>query len=89
MRDAVPVKGLAAEIRGRSVLDVARDAVAIAKAGLKSRHRLNGDGQDESIFLQPLDEVLAKKTTMAEDMLALYHGRWNGSVSPVFDEYQY
>jgi glutamate--cysteine ligase len=89
MRDAVPVKGLAAEIRGRSVLDVARDAVAIAKAGLKARNRLNGDGQDESIFLQPLDEVLAKKTTMAEDMLALYHGRWNGSVSPVFDEYQY
>ncbi|TDK37547.1 glutamate--cysteine ligase [Rhizobium deserti] len=89
MRNAVPTKGLAAEIRSRSVLDVARDAVAIAKAGLKSRHRLNGDGQDESIFLQPLDEVLAKKATMAEDMLALYHGRWNGSVLPVFDEYQY
>jgi glutamate--cysteine ligase len=89
MRDAVPAKGLAAEIGGRSVLDVARDAVAIAKAGLKARNRLNGDGQDESIFLQPLDEVLAKKATMAEDMLALYHGRWNSSVLPVFDEYQY
>ncbi len=89
MRDAVPAKGLNAEIRGKSVLDVARDAVAISKAGLKARNRLNGEGQDESIFLQPLDEVLAKKTTMAEDMLALYHGRWNGSTEPVFEEYQY
>jgi glutamate--cysteine ligase len=89
MRDAVPEKGLKAEIRGKAVLDVARDAVAISKAGLKARNRLNGEGQDESIFLQPLDEVLAKKTTMAEDMLALYHGRWNGSVEPVFEEYQY
>jgi glutamate--cysteine ligase len=89
MRNAVPAKGLKAEIRGKAVLDVARDAVAISKAGLKARNRLNGEGQDESIFLQPLDEVLAKKTTMAEDMLALYHGRWNGSVEPVFEEYQY
>ena len=89
MRDAVPAKGLKAEIKGKPVLDVAREAVAISKAGLKARARLNGEGQDESIFLQPLDEVLAKKTTMADDMLSLYHGRWNGSVDPVFEEYQY
>ncbi|EUC01453.1 glutamate/cysteine ligase [Rhizobium sp. CF080] len=89
MRDAVPAKGLKAEIKGKPVLDIAREAVAISKAGLKARARLNGEGQDESIFLQPLDEVLAKKTTMADDMLSLYHGRWNGSVEPVFEEYQY
>ncbi|MDQ0132920.1 glutamate--cysteine ligase [Neorhizobium galegae] len=89
MRDAVPAKGLKAEIKGQSVLDVAREAVAISKAGLRARARLNGESQDESIFLQPLDEVLAKKTTMADDMLSLYHGRWNGSVEPVFEEYQY
>ena len=89
MRDAVPAKGLKAEIKGKSVLDVAREAIAISKAGLKARARLNGEGQDESIFLQPLDEVLAKKTTMADDLLSLYHGRWNGSVEPVFEEYQY
>ncbi|MFB9950475.1 glutamate--cysteine ligase [Rhizobium puerariae] len=89
MRDAVPAQGLQAEIRGRPVLEVAREVVAISRAGLKARNRLNGEDQDESIFLQPLEEVLAKKTTMAEDMLALYHGRWNGSVEPVFEEYQY
>ena len=43
----------------------------------------------ESVFLNTLDEVLAKRTTLADDMLALYHGRWNGSVEPVFEEYQY
>jgi len=89
MRNAVPAKGLNAEIKGRPVLDVSREVVAISRAGLKSRNRLNGEGQDESIFLSPLEEVLAKKATMAEDMLALFHGRWNGSVEPVFEEYQY
>ncbi len=56
---------------------------------LKNRKRLNGEGQDETVFLSSLDEVLAKKTTLAEDLLALYHGRWGGSVLPVFEEYQY
>ncbi len=89
MRDAVPAEGLKATIRGRPVLDVARDAVGIARSGLAARGRLNGDGQDESIFLQPLEEVLARKATMAEDLLARYNGRWNGSVEPVFEEFQY
>lgn len=89
LRDAVPTRGLKAEIKGRPVAEVASEVLKLAEAGLKSRGRLNGEGQDESIFLQPLKEVLAKKTTMAEDLLALYHGRWNQSVEPVFDEYQY
>ena len=63
--------------------------VELSRAGLKARGRLNSEGQDESVFLNTLDEVLAKRTTLADDMLALYHGRWNGSVDPVFDEYQY
>ncbi len=89
MRDAVPAQGLSATIKGRPVLDVARDTVRISTAGLKARANLNGDGQDESVFLQPLEEVLAKKATLADDLLGLFNGRWNSSVEPVFDEYQY
>ncbi|AYC99754.1 glutamate--cysteine ligase [Neorhizobium sp. NCHU2750] len=89
MRDAVPSKGLSAVIKGRPVLDVAREAVAISTRGLKARARLNAKGEDESIFLAPLEEVLAKKATLAEDLLALYHGDWKGSVEPVFDAFKY
>jgi len=85
----VPAKGLKAEIAGRSLLDVARDVVSLSRQGLKSRARLNGEGQDESVFLAPLDEVIAKKSTLADDLLSLYNGRWNGAVEHVFDEYQY
>ncbi|HLP68277.1 MAG TPA: glutamate--cysteine ligase [Rhizobium sp.] len=89
MRDAVPAKGLAAEVAGRSVLDVARQVVDISRAGLKARGHLNSDGQDESVFLASLDEILAKKTTLAEDMLALYDDRWNRDIEHVFEDYQY
>ncbi len=89
MRNAVPVQGLSATHRGTSLFDIAREVLSISRLGLKNRNRLNGDEVDESIFLAPLDEVLAKKATLAEDMLALYNGRWNGSVEPVFTDYQY
>jgi glutamate--cysteine ligase len=89
LRDAVPAQGLRAEFRGRQLLETAREVVSISRQGLVARALVNGDGVDESIFLAPLDEVLAKKATLAEDMLARYHGRWNGSVEPVFEEYQY
>lgn len=63
--------------------------VSLSRQGLKSRARLNSDGQDESTFLAPLDEVVAKKSTLADDLLSLYNGRWNGEIGHVFDEYQY
>ncbi|MFN3719784.1 MAG: glutamate--cysteine ligase [Rhizobium rhizophilum] len=89
MRDAVPAQGLKASVAGRALMEVAREVVEMSRSGLKARGRLNSEGQDESVFLNTLDEVLAKRTTLADDMLALYHGRWNGSVEPVFEEYQY
>ena len=89
LRNAVPAQGLKAEFRGKPLFDFAREVVSISRQGLAARARLNGDGVDETIFLAPLDEVLAKKATLAEDMLARYHGRWNGSVEPVFTDYQY
>ncbi len=89
MRNAVPAQGLSATHRGTSLFDLAREVLAISRLGLKNRNRLNGDEVDESIFLAPLDEVLAKKATLAEDLLSLYNGRWNGSVEPVFTDYQY
>jgi glutamate--cysteine ligase len=89
LRDAVPAQGLKAGFRGHQLLDIARDVLSISRDGLKARGRLNGEGQDESVFLAPLDEVLAKKATLSDDLLMLYNGRWNQSVDPVFEDYQY
>ncbi len=89
LRDVVPAQGLKPSIKGHSLLDVAREVIGISRLGLKNRARLNGDGQDETVFLAPLEEVLAKKGTLADDLLMLYNGRWNQSVEPIFEEYQY
>lgn len=89
LRDAVPAEGLNATIAGHSALDIGREAVAIARKGLKARGVLNEKGEDESIFLAPLDAIIERRATLAEDMLAAYGGAWGGSVEPVFEAYRY
>ncbi|WP_207539178.1 glutamate--cysteine ligase [Sabulicella rubraurantiaca] len=72
LRAAVPAKALHAEIAGRSLQDVARDALAISESGLKSR------GLGEEAYLAPLHEIVASGQTQAERMLALFDGAWRG-----------
>jgi glutamate--cysteine ligase len=77
--------GLKAVIAGRSLRDVARDVVEIAREGLKGRQRFNGAGQDERAFLNPVAEVAESGVTPAERLLELYHGPWAGDASRVFE----
>jgi glutamate--cysteine ligase len=89
LRAEVPRLGLRAEVRGRSVRDMARELIELARKGLAARGRLNAAGDNETGFLSPLQEVAETGVTPAERKLALYHGAWNGSVDPVFTECAY
>ena len=89
MRDAVPEAGMGAELRGTTLREVAREVLTIARMGLRNRARKNRDGYDETNFLSPLDEVVARGTTSAEEMLNAFHTRWGDSIEPVFLEYAY
>ncbi|MGC1304307.1 MAG: glutamate--cysteine ligase [Caulobacteraceae bacterium] len=77
--------GLKAVIDGRSLQDVAKDVVEIAREGLKSRARFNAAGQDERAFLNPVAEVAESGITPAERLLELYNGPWAGDVQRVFE----
>jgi glutamate--cysteine ligase len=89
MRDAVPAQALAAPFRSTTLREIGREVLGISRLGLKNRNRLNRDGYDETDFLAPLEEVVARGTTSAEEMLKAFHTRWGGSIEPVFLEYAY
>ena len=89
LRADVPRLGLRAEIRGRTVRDLARDVIELASRGLAARARLNAAGDNETGFLSPLQDVVDSGVTPAERKLGLYHGDWGGSVRPVFTECSY
>jgi glutamate--cysteine ligase len=89
LRDGVPKHALKLPFRGGSVRDLALEALRISAHGLQRRARRNRNGAAESIFLTPLIAIAEADETPAERKLALFHGRWNGSVDPVFREYAY
>lgn len=89
LRDTVPKLGLAARVRGRTVGEIARDCLALARHGLKRRARLDYRGRDETCYLDPLDEIIARGKTPAEDLIDKFKGPWEGSVEPVFAELAY
>jgi len=86
LRADVPKQALKARIAGRSVQDVARDALALSRAGLQRRGYRDDSGHDETRHLAYAEEIVASGRTQAERLLELYHGRWNGSVMPAFKE---
>ena len=89
MRDAVPAQGIDMPFGAGTLRDVTRDVLAISRLGLNNRKRLNRDGYDETNFLSTLDEVVARGTTSADEMLTAYHTRWGDSIEPAFMEYAY
>lgn len=89
LRWDVPKQGLNAQIGRLKVKDIAREMVDMSRAGLKARAMTDGVGADETIFLAGLEEILDKGKTRAEDQLDAYHGRWNESVKPIYDEYAF
>ena len=89
LRDTVPRLAFAATIRGRDALSLARETLALARAGLARRKRFDAYGVDETRYLAPLEELAERGETAAEELLAKYHGPWGGSVDPIYTEYAY
>jgi glutamate--cysteine ligase len=87
LRDDVPKLGFRATIRGRSLLDLTRQCLALAHEGLRRRGHLDAEGRDEGRHLEPIEEFVDHGRTPAEELLEKFHGPWRGSVAAVYDEY--
>ena len=89
LRADVPRLGLKAPFRGGTVRDVALAVLKLAHEGLHRRGRLDSVGRDETMFLKPLFQIAEADFTLAEELLAAFHGRWRGNIDAVFCEYAY
>lgn len=89
LRAEVPRHGLATTFRNRTVLDLARDALGMSREGLRSRACIDSWGQDETIYLATLEQIVDSGLSPADNKLAAFHGRWNGEIDRAFEEYVY
>jgi glutamate--cysteine ligase len=91
LRVAASVEGLQGRAGGIGLHDLAREAVAIAEAGLKARARPGAGGlvPDETHFLNTLKEGVETGRTPADELLEQYHGPWAGDLTRIYAEYSY
>ena len=89
LREDVPRFALQAKIKGRSVQDVAKDMLTLARKGLGARKFIGCKGRTETRFLDELDEIAASGRTRADELLRLYETRWNRDVRHVFRDFAY
>ena len=89
LRTEVPRLGLATPFRGRPLLDLAKEVLEISSVGLRARGKRDSSGEDETVYLDALREIIAEERTPAEALLEAYETRWNRSVDPVYREQAY
>jgi glutamate--cysteine ligase len=91
LRVAASEQGLAARVGSIDMHDLAREVVAISEAGLKARAKPGAGGMiaDETHFLSALKDSIDSGMTPADELLAHYHGDWNGDLTRIYAEYSY
>jgi glutamate--cysteine ligase len=91
LRISASVEGLQAEVSGIKMMDFARQAVEISNAGLAARARTGAGGMvpDETHFLNALQDSLESGQTPADELLARYHGDWEGDLTRIYEDYSY
>ena len=89
LRHQVPELALATPFRGGTLRDVAQQVVRIAADGLKARRRFNSKGDDETMFLDFVEEVVASGQVPADELVAKYQKSWGGDINRIYSEYAF
>ncbi|RAH98417.1 glutamate--cysteine ligase [Acuticoccus sediminis] len=85
MVNRVPTDGLMTHVRGRTVAQIAREALALASEGLRRRARATADLPDERTFLTLLEDAAHSSRSPADELIDAYYGAWNKDVRKVFE----
>ncbi len=89
LRVQVPVHGFRTQLGDRTVLDISRYVLDIARQGLRRRASQDAIGHDETGFLTILQERVDRGQSMADELIAKFQGPWGGRIEPIFSEYAY
>ncbi|MEM6576853.1 MAG: glutamate--cysteine ligase [Pseudomonadota bacterium] len=91
LRVAASENALQASVDGIDMFDLAREVVSIAEVGLKARAQPGAGGliPDETHFLNALKESLESGQVAADELLARYHGDWQGDLNRIYAEFSY
>lgn len=86
LRVDVPRDGFQTKFRNKALQNIAKDVLAISRAGLNARGRLNAHGENETIFLQDLDRMALLGESNADRLIRQFKGAWDGDITRTYKE---
>jgi glutamate--cysteine ligase len=89
LRAGVPKTGLRTPFRDTIVGEIAREALGIARYGLKNRNKINDKNQDETLYLAPLERIAGNMKTVSDILLERYATGWKGNIDRIFEEFAF
>lgn len=89
MRQQVPRDGLTTPVGSQDMKWLAREVLAMSEAGLKARGAKNDAGEDERVFLEPLQQVADDGWTQARRLIDHFKTSWGEDVDRVYRELAY
>jgi glutamate--cysteine ligase len=84
LRIAASVHALQGEAGGVRIADLAREAVALSRAGLAARGITGPDGRDETQHIDVLDDHIARGRVQADDLIDRASGPWAGDLTRAY-----
>ena len=86
----VPRDGLKTRPKEVSILDLAKELLRISYSGLREQRQCNDKGEDETIYLDPVMElVIEREMCPADIIIKNWRGKWHGSISKLIDYSSY
>lgn len=89
LHHSVPKHALDVPYAKGTVRDLAREVLAIARSGLSRRAQCDALGQDETQYLDVLDQIVDSGITPAKHKLDLFYSKWSQNVDPIFSIFSY
>ena len=89
MRRDVPKMGLQTPFRNTTLQDLAAQTLEISRSGLNARAQLNAHGENETIFLQELDEFVKTGKSNADVLIEKFKGEWGGDILRAYEDCRY
>lgn len=84
----VPINGLDVIINKRSLNQYAKDLIEISKRGLKKRAQFDSSGNDESGYLNQLEEITHSGNNQSKKMLSIWNNS-HESLQEIYKHYSY
>ena len=86
VRNLVPKEGLNCVVGKYNVYNLASEIIELSLQGLKSRNKLDIEGNDETKYLKPIIKTLKDKENPADKLIRKYNYEWNKDIKNIYEE---